>query len=663
MVVGDRLRFYFSTRSGYVSTNQSQHHLSCSTGVAHLRREGFASLQAQAQISITSSGWVLTRQLRFAPSDSAPWDPRGLWLNLNTSTPGSSLKLKILKAGAIVAESAPITGIDSTKQLVNFTRGDAMGAISGGVPFSIKFYFAGGAQLFAFWISTDECGTSGGHVAAGGPGFAMGRDQVCIKSDDHLTPIWQQQIPMDLLVEFRPSPLFGVDSPRPRFSWSLSAAERDVSSAAYQIIVSNRDDHDSASTAWDSGKVASAASHLVECGVALKPDTRYEWKVRWWATTSGSPSPFSAIALLHTGLFSTADWHGAVPIGSLSVNTTSADPKVCAKAGACRMISTKEIKNTDGYFEGEYSELHSAKTVPACLVACETDPACKQATWDPHHTSPTGFAKCATFKSIGPNFIATVGVATGWVKLSGSFFAGENGHAPGVLCPVKGYPASCTWFETFADSSKHFVTDCDSYPKACGPAQLGCWPDFDSQLPIKQVNASYLTGLTLGANYSCSMLNFHLPLTPPPPPAPPPPVKHAAAQLRKTFTVSGSVVRATAFVSGVGFVDAFINGQAVAPHDRLNPGRTVFDMRQSYIAYDVTTLIESNSKNAVAIWLGSGWQSMRHDDLGPTPGPHTPAARLLLSITTSDGKTQTVPTDLSWKGSRDGPIRDNDICE
>ena len=182
MVVGDRLRFYFSTRSGYVTPKNESHRLTCSTGVAHLRRDGFASLQAQAQASSTGSGWVMTRQLRFGPSDSAPWDPTGLWLNLNTSAPGSSLKLKILKAGAIVAESTSISGVDSTKQLVNFTSNyAAMSAVAGGQPFSIKFYFTGDAQLFAFWISTDECGTSGGHVAAGGPGFAMGRDKVCSK--------------------------------------------------------------------------------------------------------------------------------------------------------------------------------------------------------------------------------------------------------------------------------------------------------------------------------------------------------------------------------------------------------------------------------------------------------------------------------------------------
>eukprot|EP01046_Picozoa_sp_COSAG06_P066432 COSAG06_NODE_16755_length_982_cov_12.652322_1_plen_210_part_01 len=152
-----------------------------------------------------------------------------------------------------------------------------------------------------------------------------------VKTDDHHDDTMTPTAPTTLLVEFRPSPVFGVDSPRPRFSWSLSAVARDVSSAAYHIVLHNRE---TASAVWDSGKVVSEASYNVECGVTLKSDSHYEWKVRWWASLNGSPSPFSAVALLHTGLFSTSDWHGAVPIGSVPVNTTSADQiedGVCAK--------------------------------------------------------------------------------------------------------------------------------------------------------------------------------------------------------------------------------------------------------------------------------------------------------------------------------------------
>jgi len=230
-----------------------------------------------------------------------------------------------------------------------------------------------------------------------------------------------------------------------------------------------------------------------------------------------------------------------------------------------------------------------------------------------------------------------------------------------TACPITGFPPDCTWFESFADGAKHFVSNCDASPKACGAAQRGCWPAFNSQLPITPVNASYMTALTTGANFTCAMSNFH-------PGEQPAPEAHGdngpAQQLRKSFTVVGSVVHATAYVSGIGWLDAYLNGHEVAPHDRLNPGRTLFDMRQSYTAYDVTTLVKSNAENAVGLWLGTGWMSMRHDDVEPGAGlvpHHKPAARLLLSIVTSDGKTHAITTDLSWKGSWDGPVRQNDI--
>eukprot|EP01051_Picozoa_sp_SAG22_P015867 SAG22_NODE_2140_length_2952_cov_2.317210_2_plen_187_part_00 len=144
-----------------------------------------------------------------------------------------------------------------------------------------------------------------------------------------------------------------------------------------------------------------------------------------------------------------------------------------------------------------------------------------------------------------------------------------------------------------------------------------------------------------------------------------------------------------------GWVNPFLNGAEVAIHDRLNPGRTSFDMRQWYMAHDVTAAIKpgarrqflssqclllwsppflgrcislpfvflrrcfhrcppsrrrtvrcrrsSGAKNAVGVLLGVGWQSM---------GGHTPAARLLLSIRDTAGKATYVKTGSDWAGSR-----------
>ena len=168
VVLQDELRFFFSARSGTSDLN-------CTTGVATLRRDGFASVHPSSGLS---SGWMLTRPMRYLP-DNPPWDPLGLWLNVDASASGASVTIKLLKLGESVAHSAPILNTNATKTPVKWLDGDAMGAISGGAPFQLKFYLDGPAQLFSFWVSSDECGTSGGFMAAGGPGFAMGRDCVC----------------------------------------------------------------------------------------------------------------------------------------------------------------------------------------------------------------------------------------------------------------------------------------------------------------------------------------------------------------------------------------------------------------------------------------------------------------------------------------------------
>ena len=195
----------------------------------------------------------------------------------------------------------------------------------------------------------------------------------------------------------------------------------------------------------------------------------------------------------------------------------------------------------NGCFHGTYNEsqAHAISSIPACIAACDADEACKQITWAPGHVD-----RCVLYQAITPDFVATGDDVLGWVKLSGGFIAA----APGAECPVQGYPACCTWFESYVDSEKHFVSNCDTAPQACGAAQRSCWPAFHSQLPITPVNASYMAGLPTGANFSCAMSNFHLAIGPAPP-APPAPVRGdngPAEQLRKTFTVVGSVVRATA---------------------------------------------------------------------------------------------------------------------
>jgi hypothetical protein len=179
MVLGDRLRFFFSARSGSLGNGTAgtgTGNLTCVTMVAHLRRNGFAHVGlAPAASAAPRTGWLLTRPLSYAP----PRDARGLWLNCNTSSAGAALRIEVLQGGATIARSQTVSGVDSTRLLVPWRGVDPAPRLSSNVPFRLKVFFAGPAALYAFWVSPDRCGTSGGAIAAGGPGHTTGRDRQC----------------------------------------------------------------------------------------------------------------------------------------------------------------------------------------------------------------------------------------------------------------------------------------------------------------------------------------------------------------------------------------------------------------------------------------------------------------------------------------------------
>jgi alpha-L-rhamnosidase len=104
----------------------------------------------------------------------------------------------------------------------------------------------------------------------------------------------------------------GIDTVRPRLSWLIESARRGERQLAYQVLVASTP----ASLAqdqgelWDSGKVASAQSVLVEyAGKALESRQSCHWKVRVW-DKAGGPSAWSAPACWSMGLLHPDDWRG-----------------------------------------------------------------------------------------------------------------------------------------------------------------------------------------------------------------------------------------------------------------------------------------------------------------------------------------------------------------
>ncbi len=158
-IVGDRLFFYYSGFSGLSPKHGTDMYAGGATGLAFLRRDGFASMEAGEP-----PGTLLTRPLRFA----------GGRLFVNVDAPAGELRAEVLgENGQAIApftldNCRPASG-DSTRQPVSWKDGDLATLASQTV--RLRFHLRAG-KLYSFWISRDERGSSGGYVAAGGPGFA-----------------------------------------------------------------------------------------------------------------------------------------------------------------------------------------------------------------------------------------------------------------------------------------------------------------------------------------------------------------------------------------------------------------------------------------------------------------------------------------------------------
>lgn len=168
LVVGDNLYFYCSGRALAGEDFWDTH---ASTGLAILRRDGFASLDARAQ-----AGSLTTRPVTF----------KGKHLFVNVDCPQGELKAEVLdKNGKVVApftkdNCVPIM-VDKTLQRVEWKSAKDLSSLVD-KPVRFRFYLRLG-ELYSFWVSPDGSGASHGYVAAGGPGFTGPTDTIGMIED------------------------------------------------------------------------------------------------------------------------------------------------------------------------------------------------------------------------------------------------------------------------------------------------------------------------------------------------------------------------------------------------------------------------------------------------------------------------------------------------
>jgi len=180
LVVHDRIYFYFAGFSGLspklgsagsgdtgvgdTGLSRRVMYAGASTGLATLRRDGFASMEAGA-----GGGTLTTRPVTF----------NGDRLFVNVNAPQGELRVSVLDGNGetvegLGADACAALGVDSTGAEVKWSSGTGLAALAG-QPCRLQFHLQSG-QLFSFWVTDDPNGASYGHMAAGGPGFTNGRD-------------------------------------------------------------------------------------------------------------------------------------------------------------------------------------------------------------------------------------------------------------------------------------------------------------------------------------------------------------------------------------------------------------------------------------------------------------------------------------------------------
>lgn len=436
---------------------------------------------------------------------------------------------------------------------------------------------------------------------------------------------WAGLKPVELRCEYLKDPL-GIDVPNPALAWQLQgkASARGQAQTAYQVLVASseerlgRDEGD----LWDSGKVMSDRSIQVAYdGRLLATHQRYFWKVRAW-DQDGSVTPWSKAACWSMGLLTPNDWKGKW-IGLDEVETAPSKPPgnwIWFPEGEPAQAAPAGTR----YFRVTVTVPEGQKVTKGQLAVTADN---EFTAWlNGKRLGSGGDFHALTVFPIGEALTAGANALAVEVKN-----AGDNPNPAGLFGSVTVELANGQRIELVADGSWK-----------CAQQASGDWQakGFD--------DSGWSAAKVLGAAG----------IAPWGPLGQPEENKLPARQLRREFTVEKKVARATAYISGLGLSELYLNGQKVGD-DVLSPALSEYPKRVFYVTHDVTDLV-SRGANAVGVWLGNGrYYAPRAKQPTSTVSYGYPKVLLQLRLDYADGSSENIVSDEAWRLSTSGPIQAN----
>lgn len=435
--------------------------------------------------------------------------------------------------------------------------------------------------------------------------------------------------PDDLRCEYLHNPL-GIDATHPRLSWQLHSNDpgaRGRSQSAYQVVVTTTakglttDQGD----LWNTGKVESEQSqHVTYQGRPLQSEQACWWKVRVW-DQDGNASDWSKPARWSMGLLKPDDWQGKWIGYDEPPKPEAASPLVQAKSQWIWFPGEKGAGPAPlgtRYFRRVFDLPPDRKIVRGELIL-SADNEFAAAVNGTHAGVGRTFQR-AVVMDVTKSLRAGGNVVAGWVKN-----VGDSPNPAGLVGKLR------IEFET----GEPLVIPTD-----------GTWKVFDADVPrwvlfefddSNWQNAEVLGPIGCGPWGDVSVAKEDRRL--------------AARMLRKEFNVTKPVARATAYYSGQGLSELYVNGKKVG-NRVLSPGLTDYTKRVFYVTSDVTEQITKGS-NALGVWLGNGrYFAPRTQTPVKMVTYGFPKLLLQLAIDYEDGTRDVLVSNETWKLTTDGPI-------
>ncbi|MEO6707057.1 MAG: family 78 glycoside hydrolase catalytic domain, partial [Ginsengibacter sp.] len=135
---------------------------------------------------------------------------------------------------------------------------------------------------------------------------------------------------------------------------------------------------------------------------------------------------------------------------------------------------------------------------------------------------------------------------------------------------------------------------------------------------------------------------------------------------QKLFHTSKKVASARLYICGLGYYEAYINGEKVGDH-MLDPGWTNYEKQNLYAVYDITKYIrQGTGTNIAGVMLGNGWYDLLtlrmwgSRNLREALVTGSPCLKAQLRITYADGSVTTSGTDETWQ-TMPGPVIRNSV--